>query len=137
MTETRPDLESRVEHSLTRVLKDAFPGVPVHSLSDPGERAEKCIGVKVELGSENPIGTSLFDVSIEVKAQNLDAQQGLILANMIGTAHAAKETLSTHSARQFAMPRGQAVEMIGAPRTAEDEKTRIITYSLSATIQPL
>jgi hypothetical protein len=35
------------------------------------------------------------------------------------------------------MPRGQAVEMIGAARSVENENDRIVTYSLVATIQPI
>jgi len=56
---------------------------------------------------------------------------------MIGTATEAKETLATYSGSAFAMPAGQAVEMIGGPRTVENEGDRIVTYSLVATIQPI
>lgn len=137
MTGTIPDLEDRVEKSLLRVFRDAFVGVPVFSYTEPGAREGTCIGIKAESGAENPIGTNLFDVSIEIEARNLKSHQRQLLADMIGNAHNAKETLAIHAGSQFAMPRGQAVEMIGAPRTTEDQDERILTYSLLASIQPL
>ena len=127
----------RIEQSLERVLVDAFPGVPVHSFSDPGEREGRCIGIKAELGAENPIGTNLYDVAIDIESRGMTPGEIQLLTEMVGTASAAKETLSTHSAKQFVMPRGQAVEMIGSPRSVEDQGTRIVNFSLSATIQPI
>jgi hypothetical protein len=137
MLETKPELETRIEDSIARVFRDAFPKVPVHSYGNPGERSGKCVGLRAELGAENPIGTNLYDCLVEIEARNFDAPDRQLLHDMIGNASAAKETLSTHSAKLFAMPRGQAVEMIGAPRTVEDQNERIITYSLSVTIQPI
>lgn len=137
MTDTKPDLSSRVEGALLSVFREAFDKVPVFSNMNAGERAGTCLGIKVEEGAEEPIGTNMFDVSIEVEARNLSADQAQLLAELIGNSHAAKETLQLYSARHFAMPRGQAVEMLGAPRTVEDQGERITTYSLSASIQPL
>ena len=137
MIEASPDLESRVERSLLNVLKDAFPGVGVFSFSSPGERSGKCIGVRVESGSENPIGTNIFDVSIEVESQNLSDVERKLLGDMLGNSYSAKETITNNGLGQFSMPSGQPVEMIGAPRTVEGEHDRIVTYSLAASIQPI
>ena len=137
MTDTKPDLSSRVEDALLSVFREAFDKVPVFSNTSPGERSGTCIGIKVEEGAEEPIGTNMFDVSIEVEARNFSTDQAQLLADLIGNSHSAKETLSLYSSRHFVMPRGQAVEMLGAPRTVEDQGERIITYSLSASIQPL
>lgn len=137
MTDTKPDLSSRVEDALLSVFREAFDGIPVFSNTNAGKRSGTCIGIKAEEGAEEPIATNMFDVAIEVEARNLTADQAQLLAELIGNSHAAKETLQLYSARQFAMPRGQAVEMLGAPRTVEDQGERITTYSLSASIQPI
>ena len=137
MTSTAPDLETRVEQSLLRVFRDAFIDVDFASYAEPGERTGKCLGVKSESGAEDPIGTNMFPVSIEIEAVNFDEAERQLLHEMIGNAHNAKETISAYSAKQFAMPRGQAVEMLGAPRTVANQNERIITYNLIATIQPL
>jgi hypothetical protein len=137
MTETLPDLESRVEDTVIRVFRDAFPSLSVWGFTQPGEREKRSIGISVVLGAENPIGTKLYDVAIEIETRNLNSDERQLVMDMVGTAHAAKETLSIYSASSFAMPSGQPVEMIGAPRTVENEGDRIVTYSLAATIQPI
>lgn len=137
MTETTPDIDARVEDAIERVFRDAFPSVVIVTSSKPGERSGECIGIKAESGAEDPIGTNMFPVSVEIEARNLSIQSRHLMREMIGNAAAAKETISAYSAKAFAMPRGQAVEMLGAPRTVEDANDRIITYSLTATIQPL
>jgi hypothetical protein len=137
MTDTLPDLESRIEDAIARVFRDAFPSLPVYCFTQPGEREKVCIGVSVALGAENPIGTKLYDVAIEVETRNLNNDERQLVMDMIGTATEAKETLATYSGSAFAMPAGQAVEMIGGPRTVENEGDRIVTYSLVATIQPI
>ena len=137
MTGTTPDLETRVEGSLLRVLRDAFPGIPVFSFTDPGEREGTCLGVRVESGAENPIGTNIFDVAIEIEARNFDAAQRQLLADMIGNAYNAKETVAAYAGSQYVMPQGQPIEMVGAPRTVEDQNERVVTYSLTASIQPI
>jgi hypothetical protein len=137
MIDTLPDMETRVEESLERVFRDAFPGVTIQSASNPGERVGTCIGIKAESGAEDPIGTNMFPISIEIEARNLSPAQLTLLREMIGNSRDAKETLSAYSSKQFAMPRGQAVEMIGAPRSVEDASDRIVTYNLTATIQPI
>lgn len=137
MTDTKPDLDERVEDSIARVFRDAFPGVTLATSSKPAERSGTSIGIKAESGAEDPIGTNIFPVSVEIEARNLDSQQRELIRQMIGNADSAKETLSAYSAKAFTMPRGQAVEMIGAPRSVENENDRITTYSLVATIQPI
>ena len=137
MTSATPELETRVEQSLIRVFSDAFPGVEIASMTEPGERTGKCIGIKAESGMEDPIGTNMFPVSIEIESRNLNEGERQLMRDMVGNANSAKETLSAYSAKQFTMPRGQAVEMIGAPRTAEAQKERIVTFNLTATIQPI
>jgi len=137
MIDTIPDMETRVEESLERVFRVAFPGVTIQTASNPGERSGTCIGIKAESGAEDPIGTNMFPVAIEIEARNLSPAQSMLLREMIGNSRDAKETLSAYSSKQFAMPRGQAVEMIGAPRSVEDASDRIVTYNLTATIQPI
>jgi hypothetical protein len=137
MTETKPDLSNRVEASLLRVFREAFDGLPVFSFSDPGEQSGACIGIKTELGAEEPIGTNIFNVAIEVEARNLEPEQLQLLTDLIGNAHAGRDTIALYGAKQFVMPKGQPVEMAGAPRSVEDENERIITYSLTASIQPI
>ena len=137
MTETLPELETRVEDALLRVFRDAFPGVAVHSFSDPGERQGKSLGVKVENGGEDPIGTNLFSVTAEIESRNLDERERSLLFDMLGNSYNAKETFLEHSGKLFAMPAGQPVELTGQPRTVENENDRIVTFQLSATIQPL
>jgi len=137
MTLEKPDLETRVESSLLRVLRDAFPGVPCHAHTQPGESGGKCIGLKVESGAENPIGTNLFDVSIEIEARNIDAMERQLIFELFGNAYNARATLEIDTAKMFVMPRGQAVEMIGAPRTVEGDGERILSISLVASLQPI
>lgn len=137
MIDTLPDIDARVEDSIERVFRDAFPDVLIFTSSKPGERSGECIGIKAESGAEDPIGTNMFPVSIEIEARNLSMQSRQLMREMIGNADSAKETISSYSAKAFTMPRGQAVEMLGAPRTVEDATNRIITYSLVATIQPI
>lgn len=138
MIDTKPDLSTRIEDALKSVFREAFAkDVSIFSNTDPGERSGSCIGIKTEEGAEEPIGTNMFDVSIEVEARNLDSAQTQLLSELIGTSSASKQTLQIYSSGHFAMPQGQAVEMLGAPRTVEDQGERITTYSLSASIQPL
>jgi hypothetical protein len=137
MIETAPDLDCRVEDSLARVFRDAFPKVTIGTSSNPVERSGASIGIKAESGAEDPIGTNLFQVAIDIETRNLNVGQLQLMREMVGNSHVARETISAYSARAFCMPRGQAVEMTGAPRTVENENDRIITFSLSATIQPI
>jgi hypothetical protein len=137
MIDTLPDLAERVEDSIARVFRDAFPGVTLGTSSKPAEESGASIGIKAESGAEEPIGTNIFPVAIEIQTRNIDAQQRELMRQMIGNADSAKETLSAYSAKAFTMTRGQAVEMLGAPRTVEDANDRIVTYSLVATIQPI
>jgi hypothetical protein len=137
MISATPELETRVEGALLRVFRDAFPDVAVYSFTDPGERSGTSLGVKVESQGENPIGTNLFEVSVDIEARNFDEEKRTLLYDMLGNAYNAKETFLEHSSRLFAMPAGQPVEMNGQPRTAENENDRIVSYQLTATIQPL
>jgi len=137
MIETAPDLESRVEQSLLRVFRDAFPRVQVQSYSDPAESSGPGIGIKVETGAENPQGTNIFDVTIEIESRNLDSEQRQLLVQMIGNSKRAQETLTINSSRKFIFPQGQPIEITGAPRTVENETERIVTYEISASIQPI
>jgi hypothetical protein len=137
MIDTTPDLAERVEDSIARVFRDAFPGIVIATSSKPEERVGTSIGIKAETGAEEPIGTNMFPISIDIETRNLDAQQRELMREMIGNADSAKQTVSAYSAKSFTMPQGQAVEMIGAPRTVENENDRIVTYSLVATIQPI
>ena len=89
MTDTKPSLSSRVEDALDRVFTEAFDGIAVFSLTKPGERSGTCIGIKVEEGAEEPIGTNMFDVSIEVEARNFATDQAQLLADLIGNSHSA------------------------------------------------
>lgn len=137
MTDTTPDLAERVEDSIARVFRDAFPGILIATSSKPVDRVGTSIGIKAESGGEEPIGTNMFPVAIDIETRNLETQHRELMREMIGNADAAKQTVSAYSAKSFTMPRGQAVEMIGAPRTVENENDRIVTYSLVATIQPI
>lgn len=137
MTDTAPELETRVEDALLRVFRDAFPGVAVHSYSDPGEREGKSLGIKIENGGEEPIGTNLFSVTAEIESRNFDAEERALLFDMLGNAYNAKETFLEYSAKLFSLPSGQPVELVGQLRTVENEKDRIVTYQINATIQPL
>jgi len=137
MTDTATDLETRVEQSIAQVLRDAFPSIPVGSWSESTEQAAKCIGIKVESGPEEPIGTNIFTVGIDVEARNFNSAERKLLSEMLGNSSCARETVSAHGTGKFVMPRGQAVELTGKPRTAEDEKSKILTYNLVASIQPI
>lgn len=137
MIETAPDLETRVEHSLLRVFREAFPTLQVQSYSDAAEASGPGIGIKVESGAENPQGTNIFDVSIEIEARNLAADQRQLMAEMIGNSKTALETLRLYANSKFIFPKGQPVEMMGSPRTVENQTERIVTYELSASIQPI
>lgn len=137
MIETAPDLESRVETSLLRVFREAFPSLQVQSFSDPAEATGPGIGIKVETGAENPQGTNIFDVTVEVEARNLDSAQRQLLTEMIGSSKSAQQTFQLYSSRSYIFPQGQPVEMNGAPRTVENQTERIVTYELSASIQPI
>jgi hypothetical protein len=137
MIDTTPDLAERVEDSIARVFRDAFPGILIATSSKPVDRVGTSIGIKAESGAEEPIGTNMFPVAIDIETRNLETQHRELMREMIGNADAAKQTVSAYSAKSFTMPRGQAVEMIGAPRTVENENDRIVTYSLVATIQPI
>lgn len=137
MTDTTPDLATRLDDALLSVFREAFEGVEVYSFTSPGERSHSCIGIKTEVGQENPIGTNLFDVSVDIQARNLSAGQVQLLADMVGNSWSARETIERYSAGQFVMPRGQAVEMVGATRTTEDQDERVVTHSLIASIQPI
>ena len=137
MTNLTQDLDTRVELSLVRILSEAFPSYPVGSWSNSEEMEGSCIGVKAESGAEEPIGTNMFPVSIEIEARNLTEDDRQLLFEMVGNANSAKATVAEYSGGKFAMPQGQAVEMLGSPRTVENEKDHVISYSLSATVQPL
>jgi hypothetical protein len=137
MIDTTPDLAERVEDSIARVFRDAFPGILIATSSKPVDRVGTSIGIKAESGAEEPIGTNMFPVAIDIETRNLETQHRELMREMIGNADAAQQTVSAYSAKSFTMPRGQAVEMIGAPRTVENENDRIVTYSLVATIQPI
>lgn len=137
MTEAKPELETRVEDALLRVFRDAFPGVAVHSYSDPGNREGKSLGIKVENGGEDPIGTNLFSVTAEIESRNFEPDERALLFDMLGNAYNAKETFLEYSGKLFSMPAGQPVELTGQPRTVEGETDRIVTYQLTAHIQPL
>lgn len=135
--DTAPDLGTRVEESLMRVFRDAFPNVAIHSYSDPGERTSPSIGIKAEQGAEDPIGTNIFPVSIDIETVNLNAAQRQLMSEMIGNSISARATISEFASKQFSLPKGDAVEVLASPRTVEDENGRITTYSLLATLQPI
>ena len=137
MTEIAPDLESRVENALIRVFREAFPSLQVQSFSDPAESAGSGIGIKAEAGAENPQGTNIFDVTVEIEARNLDPQQRQLLAEMIGSSRAAQQTFNLYSSKSFIFPQGQPVEINGAPRTVENQNERIVTYEILTSIQPI
>lgn len=126
MIDTTPDLAERVEDSIARVFRDAFPSVVIATSSKPEERVGKSIGIKAETGAEEPIGTNIFPIAIDIETRNLDTQQRELMREMIGNADAAKQTVSAYSAKSFTMPRGQAVEMIGAPRTVEKDRKSVV-----------
>ena len=136
MTSVTPDLETRVEEALSRTFTDAFPGVTVGSWSSPATGTNKAIGVKVESEGEDPIGTNIFTTGIEVECQNLDYQERELMRQLIGNSRSAKETLAEHKQGRFSMPKGQPVEVLQSGRTADNENDRIITYTLSASLQP-
>jgi hypothetical protein len=56
---------------------------------------------------------------------------------MLGTAHAAKETLQDNNNGKFSMPSGQPVELVGISHETENQTDRIIIVTLSASIQPI
>lgn len=136
MIEAIPDLESRVEQSLSRVFRDAFPSYTIGSYGAPVELGGKSIGIKAERGAEDPIGTNMFPVTITIESHNFDEGDLQLLHDMIGNASNARATVAEYAAKQFSMPQGQAVEVAGAPRTVEEANERIVTYNLNATLQP-
>lgn len=136
MIDTTPELETRVEQALKDVFKDAFPDVTLSSWSEPVERGQKSIGIKAESEGEDPIGTNIFTVNIEIEARNLEHHEREIMRQMLGNARNAKITLSEYSNKRYAMPKGQPVDVLQAGRSAENEKDRLINYTLSASIQP-
>lgn len=136
MTETAPDLQDRVEHALIRVFKDAFPGVSIASWSEPQEQAGKTIGIKAESQGEEPIGTNMFNVSIDIQTRNLDFSERELMRQMVGNSRAAVATLSEYNKGQFSMPKGQPIDVLQAGRSAENENDRITNYQLQALLQP-
>lgn len=130
------ELESRVESALARVMRDAFPEVQVTSWSEPSNRESKHIGIKVESTGEEVPGTEIHLCDINIEATNLTGEERNLMRRMFANAHTAKETILLESKGAYVMPQGQPVEVMGAPRTAEDQNRRVITYELQASIQP-
>ena len=137
MISNAPELETRVESSLTQTLKDAFPGVTVGAWSEPKDRTGKSIGVKVDNGGEEPQGTNIFNVTINIEARNLENQERELMRRMIGSSSPAKDTITAHGLGKFVMPSGQPVEVAAIARTAEDENQRVMSYVLTTSIQPI
>lgn len=134
--ETAPDLSARVERSIISVFKDAFPAVAIGSASDPAKRGESSIGVKADQQGENPQGTNIHDVEIGIEARNLDHPTRELLRQMVGTSRSAYNTITERGAKQFSLPAGDPVEVNGPIQSAEDQDERVITYTLTASIQP-
>ena len=130
------DLESRVESSLSKVMRDAFPNVQVTSWSSPEQRQDKYIGIKVESGVEEIPETEIHQCEITIEASNLESQERELMRHMLGNAYTAKDTIMTEAKGQYRTVRGQPVEVMAAPRTAEEQKRRLITYQFSASLQP-
>lgn len=136
MTETAPDLQDRVEHALIRVFTDAFPDASIGSWSQPQEHSGKTIGIKAESQGEDPIGTNMFNVSIDIQARNLEYHDRELMRQMVGNSRAAVATLSEYNKGQFSMPKGQPIDVLQSGRAAENENDRITTYQLQALLQP-
>jgi hypothetical protein len=130
-------LEESVSLSLTRTLKDAFPKVQVVSWDAPEDREKSNISLRVDNNGENPIGTNIHDITIQIRATNLDARQREIFRAMLGTSYSARETVDENNKGKFAMPKGEAVELAGISHETENQTDRIMTVTLSASIQPL
>lgn len=130
-------LEESISLSLTRTFKDAFPGVQVVSWDAPEDREKSNISLRADNDGEDPIGTNIHNVTIQIRATNLDARQREVFRSMLGTAHAARETVDENNNGKFAMPRGEAVELAGISHETENQTDRIMTVTLSASIQPL
>jgi hypothetical protein len=130
------ELESRVESALARVMRDAFPEVQITSWSEPDNRESRHIGIKVESTGEEVPGTEIHLCDITIEAANLTGDERNLMRRMFANAHTAKETILLESKGAYVMPQGQPVEVMGAPRTAEDQNRRVITYELQASIQP-
>jgi hypothetical protein len=137
MTETAPDLQDRVEQSLIRVFSDAFPDVTIASWSNPAPEKGKSIGIKAQSEGEDPIGTNMFNTSIEIEARNLNYAERELMRQMVGNSRSAVLTLSEYNQGKFSMPRGQPIEVLQGNRAAENENDRITTYTLSALLQPI
>lgn len=137
MISEAPELETRVELCLTRTLKDAFPKMVIGSWSEPKERGEKSIGVKVDLLGEEPQGTNIFNAAISIEGRNLDHLDRDLMRRMLGSSAVAKDTITEYGAGMFRLPSGQPVAIEAITRSAEDEADRVITYSLSLSIQPI
>lgn len=130
------ELETRVEAALSRVIKDAFPSVQITSWSEPDDREGKGIGIKVESTGEEVPGTEIHLCDISINAANLTGDERELMRRMFGNGITAKESLMQEAKGAYTTTQGQSVEVTGAPRTAEDQNRRVITYQLSASLQP-
>jgi hypothetical protein len=130
-------LEEAIALSLTRTLKDAFPGIQVVSWDSPEDREKSNIGLRIDNNGENPLGTNIHDVSIQIRATNLDARQREVFRAMLGNTRSARETVEENNKGKFSMPQGEAVELAGISHETENQTDRIMTVTLSASIQPL
>lgn len=137
MISDAPELETRVESCLTRTFKEAFPDAVIGSWSEPKERGRKSIGVKCDLIGEEPQGTNIFDASVSIEGRNLDHLDRDLMRRMLGSSAVAKDTITAYGAGKFRLPAGQPVAIESISRSAEDETERVITYSLSLSIQPI
>lgn len=133
---TAPDLPTRVERSLLSIFTDAFPSVALGVSSQPVKRGERSIGIKADQQAENPQGTNLHDVEITIEGRNLEFEERELLRRMIGNSRCALATLTERATKQFQLPKGDPVEVSGPEQTVEDENERIVSYTLTASIQP-
>jgi hypothetical protein len=133
----RLTLEESIALAIRRTMQAAFPTLQVVSWDAPEDRQHQFISFRVDNDGENPIGTNIHDITISFRASNLDGHQRELFRSMVGTAHDAKETLQDNNNGKFSMPLGQPVELVGISHETENQTDRIITVTLSASVQPI
>lgn len=130
-------LEEAAALALRNLMRDAFPGVQCVSWDSPEEREKVNIAIRIDSLGEQPIGSGMHDVSIAVRATNLDAREREVMRTMLGNSRESTDLIREAGRGLFSMPRGQAVDVAAISHETENQTDRIASYTLTATLQPI
>lgn len=137
MSDERPDLETRIEQAITRVLRDAFPAVEsIVSWAQPGSDEGRYLSVRVESAGEEIPGSAIESLQVTVTGKNLNDGERQMLKTLYGTGPAARETLSIYASGKFVMPKGEAVTVDAGSRVAQANIDRLTIYNFTVSAQP-